>query len=387
VDGQGIVVAVLDTFPAPPKDVTPDPFARIQELLDRLWPDPRNRPPEAWRLVEAARGAVVSRVVNDYVDPPPHGIRACAHPTYNGRPPQVADHGLFVADIIKDIAPGADVRVYRVFTDDGVSDLHIIAQAVGDAIRDAEGQPLILNVSGGFGPQTSRVIELLSRIEAGEDPGTAARAAESQGPPVSAAQQVLDLTSAGLVQYIGGDYHFVQNLEVIDTVFWRTGGQTRVLTVAATGNDTDPTRWGRRFGPRLPAAIENVLGASAFVRNDEGGWQEASYTNFEELFSGNDGIGALGGEIDWNNGNISIVGTAPVGLYVSPTYPDGTANTTGWAYWSGTSFAAPVVSAFAACLWGVRLALGGGPPTAQEIRALIFGPANEQVLPFTQGWP
>jgi subtilisin family serine protease len=36
------------------------------------------------------------------------------------------------------------------------------------------------------------------------------------------------------------------------------------------------------------------------------------------------------------------------GLYISPTFPLGEQNTTGWADWSGTSFAAPIISALGA---------------------------------------
>ena len=38
------------------------------------------------------------------------------------------------------------------------------------------------------------------------------------------------------------------------------------------------------------------------------------------------------------------------GLFISPTFPGGEPNTTGWADWCGSSFAAPIISALGAHL-------------------------------------
>jgi subtilisin family serine protease len=57
------------------------------------------------------------------------------------------------------------------------------------------------------------------------------------------------------------------------------------------------------------------------------------------------------------------------GVYISSSFPDGEQNVSGWADWSGTSFATPIVSALGAHLmaqgWSssniiTRLAAGSG---------------------------
>jgi subtilisin family serine protease len=117
------------------------------------------------------------------------------------------------------------------------------------------------------------------------------------------------------------------------------------------------------FGPRLPAAIEGVLGVSA-VRDGLGA--HASYSNADDLRDPDDGIGAFGG--DRGDGVPPPAGEEHlrpgiVGLFVSDEVPPNEpntpndknpANTHGWAEWDGTSFAAPVVTGLAACMWAVR---------------------------------
>jgi hypothetical protein len=39
------------------------------------------------------------------------------------------------------------------------------------------------------------------------------------------------------------------------------------------------------------------------------------------------------------------------GVYIAPTFPGGEQNTTGWADWCGSSFAAPIISALGAHLF------------------------------------
>jgi hypothetical protein len=326
---------------------------------------------------------VVVEVHDDYVATLSPGIHACPHHAYNDEVPRLANHGLLVADIVKDIAPKSTVRVYRAFTDDGISDLHTIAQAAADAIKHADGAPLVINLSGGFGPQTSQVVKLLETIS---DPGADYRviAEEIAGAaPTPPAQEIRELVRANLLERSGGEYHFVKELEAIDRVFSQTGGDTRVLAVAAAGNDSYHHTGPIPFGPRLPAAIENVLGVSSFVPDREAGrgdWRLASYSNDDDFFRGNDGIGAFGG--DTLSSGRSDQHDAPLGLFVSESDPDGATNTSGWAYWSGTSFACPVVAGFAACLWSARHGL-----TAGQVRELVFGPPgvrDPEHLPFRQ---
>lgn len=379
--GQGVVVAVIDTYPVhsqddrqPAQAPNPplgayDPGGDIRGCFEAI---AASGEPRFWRLAEANAGEVVIEVVDNYVAALPPGVHACPHHAYNDEIPRLANHGLFVADVVKDIAPQATVRVYRAFSDDGISDLQTIAQAADDAIKGANGAPLVINLSGGFGPQTSQVVRLLETIK---DPGADYRLIAEQiagAQPTPPEREIRELERAHLLQQNGRVYHFVNALQAIDTVFSQTGGVTRVLAVAAAGNDSYHHGGPVPFGPRLPAAVQNVLGVSAYVPDREAGrgsWRRASYSNDDDFFRGNDGIGAFGGET-LKSGR-SDEHDAPLGLFVSESDPDGAANESGWAYWSGTSFACPVVAGFAACLWSADTGR-----TAGGVRALVFGPPN-----------
>lgn len=395
-EGADIVVALLDSFPVGPatdvhgRVVADGKLGKVRACYDRLANEGSAAPygvpvdERLWRLKQAVNQQIVDEGdIVDYTDRLAPGLRACPHHAYFDKTPSVADHGLFVADIVKDVAPRATIWMYRVFTDDGVSDLHTIAQAAGDAIERARGRKLIINLSGGFGPQTGRVIRLLEGLK---DPNVDLRRLYDEiehSTPVSPQVEIRELMRSRLLERAGAAYHFRNELGPLDKVFSQTGGDTNVLVVAATGNDSYHHRGPIPFGPRLPAGIESVVAVSAYVPDRSAGrgrWRRASYANDDDLFPGNDGIGAYGGET--TSSGASDVDDAPVGLYVSDAYPDGSPNTTGWARWSGTSFACPVVAGFAAALWSADPNLRAG-----QLRSRIYGPPgarDPEYLPFRQ---
>src|SRR5262249_38827252 len=133
MSGAGVAVAIVDTFPVD-----------------------RGGSPESLGV----------RVVDRYVDNQPHGVSPCPGPQYAGWAASMPDHGPFVASIVRSAAPGAEVTVYRAFTNDGVSDLHTIASAVQDALDDAEhrGLPLVINLSGGFSPHPDGMATLFAGL-------------------------------------------------------------------------------------------------------------------------------------------------------------------------------------------------------------------------------
>jgi len=157
-----------------------------------------------------------------------------------------------------------------------------------------------------------------------------------------------------------------------------------VLLIAAAGNDSDRST-GLVFPPRLPAALEGVLGVSA--SNSPGSF--ASFSNRDDLDAArDDGIMAFSGERVHNTGvgmydtQLGLMGPAVAPRLPPPPTgsPPGAANnTTGWAEWAGTSFAAPIVAAFAACVWDEN-------PTwdhdtlIQELISANTGPRNELLL-------
>ncbi len=63
----------------------------------------------------------------------------------------------------------------------------------------------------------------------------------------------------------------------------------------------------------------------------------------------NTGVATFGGDSD---GLVDANGLpeAVRGVYIAPTFPDGEQNVTGWADWSGTSFATAIISGLGAHL-------------------------------------
>jgi subtilisin family serine protease len=171
-----------------------------------------------------------------------------------------------------------------------------------------------------------------------------------------------------------------------------------VLVVAAAGNDALPTPGAARPLPRFPARLENVLSVAATQADGTA----ASYSNQATVpFQAGapfgpitkNGIAVRGGEamlhqgwsgpapapqrnavpglpgllgprfIDVSHNPDAMVGISSakpltLGRLRNPTAANPTSeNTTGWVYWAGTSFAAPVISAMAAAVWELNPAL------------------------------
>ena len=133
------------------------------------------------------------------------------------------------------------------------------------------------------------------------------------------------------------------------------------VVVAAAGNDA--LIYGYPPQPRLPADYPGVL---CVVATDTHG-RRAAYSNEGDIPAMGNCVAAYGGQGEMVDrmvgatpeGKIAIVppGADPrdgmVGVFCSHHFKtaDGPQpNTSGWAYWSGTSFATPLVSALAATI-------------------------------------
>jgi len=422
--GRRTVIVMFDTWPAaPPVAAVPpatgmeigaalaDPFGKILQRIGTL----ANAGIDLADLNAAGSGGlVVAGQVLDFVgkladDPTLLSRRSCGADLEE--PYDLSDHGLFVASILKDLAPETDLWVYRVFSDRGVSDLDVLAEALAHAeqtlVHAHPQTPVVFNLSLGYASDLLMIGTLFANATGTGEFDSLIRNLEGLwiGDPVTWREfltrlpaydscdardekgieaEILMLETAGVVEKRAGSYRLRGALLVLDLLH-RLRDLDNVLLVAAAGNDRCE---GTCPPPRIPAAVEGVLGVSA---TRSGGGERASYSNADDIFPPDDGISALGGDL--------ALGAGPaaedvIGIFLGETIPSPPApvsstplplalpNTTGYARWAGTSFATPVVAGFAACLWSQSLNRVGPPQfTGQEILSLIV---KDATLPFVQ---
>jgi hypothetical protein len=265
------------------------------------------------------------------------------------------DHGLFVSDVVRQLAPRAEIWVYRVLDDYGHGNLIRVAEAIQDAInrREQDGRPMILNLSLGFGGPMEIIEELEKQAQPGGPPEGALKAFSNPSAwtkDTLAIQRGLNGDTAAAFRGLSSDKLAALRL------FFNFRRVTSVLAVAASGNDScRPTIIA---GPKLPAVAEGVLGIGSYLKAGT----QSTFSNDDDLEDPDDGVGAFGEDV--------------VGPYTRSKYPDGTSNTSGLAMWSGTSFATPVSSALAACLISEKAHLGRVWNPTSLIREIVFYPGG-----------
>jgi len=263
------------------------------------------------------------------------------------------DHGLFVAGIIRDIAPACTLRVVRVLSDWGggcLTSLIAGLEYVHDLAETHEG-PIVVNLSLTVkAPVRAALGHLYKGLLHGHEGIT-----NPYTTPEDASLPLLDVMR-GLTARKGFP----------------------ILFVAAAGNDSGTLR-GNPLEPRVPAAYETTLGVAAL--NAAG--QRASYSNRgDEADQVHNGIATFGGAPP-AAGDEAGTGDAVRGLFSAPAFPSDAgsppANTTGWAQWVGTSFATPVISGVSANLLAADPTL-----TAAQVMATLVGLAAPMADPTLQ---
>lgn len=244
---------------------------------------------------------------------------------------KMPDHGLFIAGIVRDIAPKASIECIRVLNEYCVGDMNTLIQAlqyIHDRMSsggDLNEKPVVINMS--------LVIPTKDETKSkGIDPDTG-------GPD----NDVLTCLRQP-----------IQSLVDLGAIFVASAGNEGDMRENPMGN-RPPALYPAAFA-NPPESIEGIIPVGAV----KGDGKVTSYS----CFPGPRGIATYGGEIptvdppDPPRSNPTVTfSDALRGIYSSKDYPALSSdspfpeykapNDHGWAYWVGTSFATPIISAVA----------------------------------------
>jgi hypothetical protein len=252
----------------------------------------------------------------------------------------VPDHGLFVSGLVHGIAPRAPLALEPVLDDMGVGDLSLLLIGLQRVLerKKRPDAPQIINLSLGFLPHPARLPAAWFGLPRPHDPlyfhadelYDDRRSAHWVAAHRTDVGRTVDLLEVGLREL--GTYLSLNNC----------------LVIAAAGNDSLAQVEARqaRMEPRLPARFDTVLGVAATTSNPR---QPARYSNVGDERELGDHVATFGG-----NARESLEPEdGVIGIY-SGEFPDRQRNETGWAFWSGTSFATAIVSGIAANYWAAN---------------------------------
>ena len=323
--GRSVPVLILDTPPVWKRAQAQ--AARFSESNGQLQELMKFLPDTPWPAWHATALAQRDR----------EGLRLAPTPDGRARGHDVSDHALFIAGLIHDLSPKAELHVRPVLNRYGVGDLHLLLQVLEEVLRlKPEADPLIVNMSLGFLPKLEHLHWLWFGVDPPADPdfirdvpieGTRydANWLASNRQEVERTSRLLHSGVARMAEYLLAN---------------------NCLAVAAAGNDSlRRFETGRaRFGPRIPARYETVLGVAATTRDP---LTAAPYSNMGDDLEYGDHIATFGGgatpDDEPRNGVISV--------YSAPTFPSVGNNENGWATWSGTSFATAIASGLLSGYW------------------------------------
>jgi hypothetical protein len=343
---QEVDVAILDT--APSVCALESAYARFNHVLLERLVGPTGVPgPQARLEITYANG-------EDIILPRPEDLRVKDHDYI------MNDHGLFIAGIIASIEETAHLHLIQVLNQVGVGTAESIAQGftVLRRWRRGRNRPLVVNCS-------------LMLVE--PMPGHEWPKADDEGDDEleqSAPQSLRPLPPELLVAAEQGDESAKRERDEIGaarqklaiSIEWicLSAFDSGIAIVAAAGNDAIDGKGPHgthRPQARFPAAFDKVVGVGALKKDD----MQAEYSNISDQ-PGAVGITTLGGRAEMRaipsqphkQVAYAVENESVLGVYIGdfPGLDPGTilANTNGWGWWAGTSFAAPVVSGAIAAL-------------------------------------
>ncbi len=247
---------------------------------------------------------------------------ACTGLDFYGEPRYyfMPDHGVFVSGLIRDIAPRARIRLIRILNDFGAGDIYNLFAALTDLEQEVISgsiRRLVVNLSLCVMPDIRRLPYVWFD--------------NRQWPSAQLSSAVRVLA------------HIEEGLRLLFESLHAQG----VLIVAAAGNDS---LLARKQGqkprpPRAPARYETALSVTSVNSR----YAAAQFANLACLPPLNAGIATFGGDM-YGSTDANGLPDAVRGLFISPNFPNGEPNTSGWADWRGTSFSTAIISALGAHL-------------------------------------
>jgi hypothetical protein len=307
-DAEDVIVAVLDTAHHPARLISAAsrPEFRRNWLLKRLAEDLQSE--NGSLEIEYDRYPIISDVRT--------GRNAYSQPSYYSMP----DHGVFVTSLIRDIAPSAHIRLIRILNDFGGGDLYNLFAALTDLELELVSgaiRHLVINLSLNVMPDIRRL------------------------PYVWFDHRRWPSTQlAGVMRVLT---HLEEGLRLLFESLHAHGA----LVVAAAGNDSFLVRkQGQKpRPPRVPARYDTTLSVTSVNSR----YAPSRFANAASMPPTTTGVATFGGDSD---GLVDANGLqeAVRGVYIAPTFPDGEQNVSGWADWSGSSFATAIISGLGAHL-------------------------------------
>lgn len=326
--GSDVVVAILDTaYPS-------DQLANIHKTwVSEISADKTPHP-----IIDSLFGPAGCLTIHD--DPAVDGYFPGM--TIPGHDYDMTDHGLFVAGIINSIAPKAELHLYKVLDKHGLGDLRSIANALEDIKKNFVGRHLVVNLS------LTMTFPLQQKHLGPQD-------------AYGLGQTILRQKPWWLARLIARFFNWIVGKPMLCTCDSWFDRQARPFewicdlvyaldsrVIAAAGNNGKPGQWLRPWAT-YPAAFDRVFGVGALrkISPTASRVDAASYSNLADM-PPRLGITTFGGEPGEGNGVLGVY----VGQFPNDDSGRPQPNKNGWAWWSGTSFAAPIISGMAAAVLG-----------------------------------